>query len=66
MRFQIYKGLDEQLYYWRLVDKNSQLIAISGEGCVSRAATRSAIQNLAESVILEMEIDNLPVDDVDE
>ena len=41
-RFEVYWSEKAQAYYWRLVARNSQIIAVGGEGYTRRASAYQA------------------------
>lgn len=44
-QFEIYKGNDKQ-WYWRLIAKNGQIVAVAGEGYKRRDGVLKSIQRL--------------------
>ena len=44
-KFVVYKGNDDQ-YYWRLVASNGRIVAIGGEGFVTRSNATRAAENV--------------------
>ena len=49
MRFEIYQGKDSQ-WYWRLIAGNNRIIAVGGEGYVSKHNAKRAVSTVIRDV----------------
>jgi uncharacterized protein YegP (UPF0339 family) len=52
MKFQIYRGHGTQPWRWRLLAKNSKIIADSGEGYKTRRGCKLAVNRVIDRILI--------------